>query len=241
MARRLNLDSAVREAARFMGISEVNNLNEIKMLKEAIARKGEQYDINLFSDESLRAKAIEQAGNGGRAFHPRDSSVGAMGPIGDDMRRFYGADIRVDYPLGLHEIPRRQASNAPRLTNLPPEIETKLVEMFPESAPAAPTPPAPVPAPSRPANNTNQYSSPIGPEQLKQDYVQDLSGLTPDQQLVIDTSLKTDLGRDLDQALLWGSLALAAGGTGGFAAGTANEKNNMTEHEEAMLYALSHA
>ena len=75
------------------------------MLKEAIARKGEQYDINLFSDESLRAKAIEQAGNGGRAFHPRDSSVGAMGPIGDDMRRFYGVDIHVDYPLGLHEKP----------------------------------------------------------------------------------------------------------------------------------------
>jgi len=108
-------------------------------------------------------------------------------------------------------------------------------------APSAPTPPAPVPAPSRPANNTNQYSSPIGPEQLKQEYVQELSGLTPDQQLVIDTSLKTDLGRDLDQALLWGSLALAAGGIGGFAAGTANEQNNMTEHEEAMLYALSHA
>ena len=236
MARRLNLDSAVREAARFMGISEVNNPNEIKMLKEAIARKGEQYDINLFSDESLRAKAIEQAGNGGRAFHPRDSSVGAMGPIGDDMRRFYGADIHVDYPLGLHEKPRA-GLDTPRLTNLPPEIETKLVEMFPESAPAAPTPPAPVPAPSRPANNPKQYSSPIGPEQkaveLKQDYVQELSGLAPE--------LQSDIGRDLDQALLWGSLALAAGGTGGFVAGTANEQNNMTEHEEAMLYALSHA
>ena len=145
-----------------------------------------------------------------------------------EARRYYGLD-------------------GPQLTNLPPEIETKLVEMFPAAAPApsAPTPPAPVPAPSRPANNPKQYSSPIGPEQkameLKKDYVQELSGLTPDQQLVIDTSLKTDLGRDLDQALLWGSLALAAGGTGGFAAGTANEQNNMTEHEEAMLYALSHA
>ena len=232
MARRLNLDSAVREAARFMGISEVNNPNEIKMLKEAIARKGEQYDINLFSDESLRAKAIEQAGNGGRAFHPRDSSVGAMGPIGDDMRRFYGADIRVDYPLGLHEIPRRQASNAPRLTNLPPEIETKLVEMFPESAPAAPTPPAPVPAPSRPANNTNQYSSPIGPEQkaveLKQDYVQELAPtLNPEIQSEIDRLLNPTVG-----------IGLGAGGTA--LAGLAYiEMEKEKKEEQEMLDLLS--
>ena len=225
MARRRNfrdnpgrLQDALGRDRRYM---EVWDDNELAQLEKAMLAKDEMYDIGLFPDRAIAALAEDQF-NGYRTGMP------AMQAIGDDMRNFYG-------------IAPRAGLDKPRLTNLPPEIETKLVEMFPESAPAAPTPPAPVPAPSRPANNTNQYSSPIGPEQLKQDYVQDLSGLTPDQQLVIDTSLKTDLGRDLDQALLWGSLALAAGGTGGFAAGTANEQNNMTEHEEAMLYALSHA
>ena len=192
MARRLNLDSAVREAARFMGISEVNNPNEIKMLKEAIARKGEQYDINLFSDESLRAKAIEQALGGVKVFHPRDSSVGAMGPIGDDMRRFYGADIRVDYPLGLHEIPRRQASNAPQLTNLPPEIAGRLEEMVS-------TPTTITPTTSRSVENPKQYDLPIGPAEkatdLKQAYVQSIAPeLSPEIQDELDRLLNPAVG-----------------------------------------------
>ena len=56
----------------------------------------------------------------------------------------------------------------------------------------------------------------------------------------IETGVNFDLNnnKDLDQLMLLAAAVGLAGG-GGFVAGTANEKNNMTEHEAAMLNALN--
>jgi len=216
MARRRNfrdnpgrLQDALGRDRRYM---EVWDDNELAQLEKAMLAKDEMYDIGLFPDRAIAALAEDQF-NGYRTGMPE------MQAIGDDMRKFYG-------------IAPRAGLDKPRLTNLPPEIETKLVEMFPESAPAAPTPPAPVPAPSRPANNTNQYSSPIGPEQkaveLKQDYVQELAPtLNPEIQGEIDRLLNPTVG-----------IGLGAGGTA--LAGLAYiEMEKEKKEEQEMLDLLS--
>jgi len=216
MARRRNfrdnpgrLQDALGRDRRYM---EVWDDNELAQLEKAMLAKDEMYDIGLFPDRAIAALAEDQF-NGYRTGMPE------MQAIGDDMRKFYG-------------IAPRAGLDKPRLTNLPPEIETKLVEMFPESAPAAPTTPAPVPAPSRPANNTNQYSSPIGPEQkaveLKQDYVQELAPtLNPEIQSEIDRLLNPTVG-----------IGLGAGGTA--LAGLAYiEMEKEKKEEQEMLDLLS--
>jgi len=89
-------------------------------------------------------------------------------------------------------------------------------------------------------------------QKLKEDTVELVSGVSPEVQQQLDDYLGTqNLIKDIEieqlkgndnwnKAMMWSALAVAAGG-GGFAVGTANEQNNMSEHEEAMLYALNHA
>ena len=85
-------------------------------------------------------------------------------------------------------------------------------------------------------------------ENYKQDYVETVDPkLTNDVQasindLLNNESIKTGVdfdltNKELDQLLLLAAAVGLAGG--GFAAGTANQQNKMTEHEEAMLYALN--
>ena len=89
-------------------------------------------------------------------------------------------------------------------------------------------------------------------QKLKEDTVELVSGVSPEVQQQLDDYLGTqNILKDIEieelkntsnwnEAMMWSALAVAAGG-GGFAVGTANEQNNMSEHEEAMLYALNHA
>ncbi len=89
-------------------------------------------------------------------------------------------------------------------------------------------------------------------QKLKEDTVELVSGVSPEVQQQLDDYLGTqNILKDIEieelkntsnwnEAMMWSALAVATAG-GGFAVGTANEQNNMSEHEEAMLYALNHA
>ena len=129
-----------------------------------------------------------------------------------EARRYYGLD-------------------APRLTNLPPEISGRLEEMF-----STPTTTTTAPTTSRSVENPKQYDLPIGPAEkatdLKQAYVQSIAPeLSPEIQDELDRLLNPAVGVGL--------------GTGGAAllglAYIEMEKKKKEEQEQELKNLLSRA